>query len=192
MTPRSQKARLKTITDICDSITANDIEQGAIIIEKEWPFSAEGTSKDNLAEKDKVRLFIRDRFTDRYTGDRLVFPGVLKLINWVYKKEFPYDPNWTPSECHMAWYYLCPNIDHLVPLSRGGPLDDANRMTVSYLTNSAKSNFTLEELGWAIKKPIEGWDGMSGWFRDYVKHNPECLTDGYIRKWNNAIKAPHS
>jgi 5-methylcytosine-specific restriction endonuclease McrA len=33
-----------------------------------------------IGKLDSVRVFLRNRFLDRYTGDRPVFPPVLRLI----------------------------------------------------------------------------------------------------------------
>jgi len=61
-----------------------------------------------------------------------------------------------------------------------------NWMTTSQLRNSAKSNWTLEELGW--RKLPEGdlsiWDGLASWFQDYIAGHPDHLSDSYIRAWH--------
>ena len=44
--------------------------------------------------RQRLELFQRDRFTDRYSGQRLVFPGTLRLLSHLLPEAFPYHPNW--------------------------------------------------------------------------------------------------
>ncbi len=52
--------------------------------------------------------------------------------------------------------------------------------------NSAKMNWTLDELGWTLHPPgdVRKWDGMMGWFLEYAKVHPETLTSGAVRQWH--------
>jgi len=142
-------------------------------------------------------LFMRDGFIDIYTGKRLVNPGVLRLLHVVLGDDFPAHANWKASETHIAFWELFPTVDHLVPVSRGGPDDESNWVTASMLSNQAKAHRTLEELGWERHRPgaVEEWDGLSRWLVEYLAANPTVLEEavephrGYIRKWLKATKA---
>ena len=97
-----------------------------------------------------TRVFARDGFVDRYSGDKLVFPGtLLRLLSALMPDEFPAHPNWKMSASHVMYWELCPTIDHLVPVARGGADNESNYVTISMLRNSAKAHWTLEELGGA-------------------------------------------
>ena len=97
------------------------------------------------------QVFIRDGFIDRYAGTRLVFPGALRILSIEMPKEFPFHPNWKMSESHIVYWELFPTIDHVVPVSKGGADEEQNWVSTSMLRNNAKSNWTLEELGWELK-----------------------------------------
>ena len=54
------------------------------------------------------------------------------------------------SEGHMAYWELFPTIDHILPVARGGLDSEENLVCCSMLTNSIKSNWTLEQLQWQL------------------------------------------
>ena len=92
------------------------------------------------------------------------------------------------TETHMVYWELIPTIDHLVPIARGGADNEKNWVTTSMLHNSAKSNWTLEELGWQLVPPgdLKQWDGFLGWFVTYLHQQQSHLADKYIRRWHRA------
>ncbi len=57
--------------------------------------------------------------------------------------------------------------------------------------NSAKMNWTLDELGWTLRPPgnVQEWDGLLGWFLEYTATHPETLTGSSVRAWHRAAKA---
>jgi len=85
---------------------------------------------------------------------------------------------------HQMFWVLFPTIDHVGPVARGGTGAPTNLVTTSMLRNHAKSNWTLDELGWSLHEPgsLEEWDGLSGWFGDYVARKPGVLRDSYFEK----------
>ncbi len=56
------------------------------------------------------------------------------------------------------------------------------------LKNSAKGNYTLEELGWPLHPPglLAEWDGLIGWFMREAAETPAVLEDTYLRQWFKA------
>ncbi len=144
-----------------------------------------------------MKLFVRDGFIDRYTGTRLVNPGVLRLLHVVLGADFPTHPNWKVSETHPAFWELFPTVDHVKPVSRDGKDDESNWVTASMLSNKAKDQWTVEQLGWKLHPPgaIEEWNGLSRWLIDYLAANPTVLEEaaephrGYIRQWLRATTA---
>jgi HNH endonuclease len=133
-------------------------------------------------------IFIRDGFLDRYSGAKLVFPGALRLLSKLMPEDFPAHPNWKMTESHIVYWELFPTVDHVVPVARGGTDDESNWVTTSMLKNSAKSNWTLNELGWVLLPPgnYTAWDGLLGWFIRYVAKDVRSLDDLYVRRWHKA------
>ena len=129
--------------------------------------------------------FVRDGFIDRYSGKRLLHPGMLKVLSFYYPEDFPYHPHWKVSESHVAYWELCPTIDHVRPIAAGGRDEPANWVTTSMMNNAVKSNWTLEQLQWRLHPPgsMADWDGLTSVFLDIVRKDGTLLDDGYIRKW---------
>ena len=69
-----------------------------------------------------MTVFLRDRFTDRYFGQSLVFPGTLRALSILLPQQFPYQQNWKQSQTHPAYWELSPTIDHIVALARGATM----------------------------------------------------------------------
>lgn len=137
-----------------------------------------------------MALFIRDGFVDRYSGQRLVFPGTLRILSMLLPAEFPFQRNWRMADCHPMYWELCPTLNHVLPLARGGPDDESNWVTTSMRLNQAKANWTLEEIGWTLHPSgtVSEWDGLTGWFLDCVARHPKHLEHGYLKKWYSAAK----
>ena len=182
----------QTIQDACSAISNGDVNDAKQIINTKYaflPLKNAGRSYTNLQ---KTKIYLRDGFIDRYSGDKMVFPPVLRLMSKLMPDEFPFHKNWKTSECHIAYWQLLPTIDHIVPVSRGGEDKKTNWVCTSQLRNSAKSNWLLKELGWQIYPPgnLDEWDGLFNWFINYVETNPKTLNDNYLKSWYNAaIKA---
>ena len=139
---------------------------------------------------DKLKIFIKDGFIDRYSGKKLLFPNVLRIISMELGDVFPFHPNWKMSDCHIAYWEMIPTYDHIIPIARGGKDDPSNIVTTSQMINSAKSGFLLEEIGLKILPPgkISEWDGMIHWYKDYTKNHTYILNDKALIPWHNALE----
>ena len=117
-------------------------------------------------------------------GGRLIFPAVLRLLSHYLPLEFPYHKNGKMTEGHVAYWELFPTIDHVAPVARGGIDSEANWVCCSMLTNSIKSNWTLEQLQWRLLPAGElaEWDGMVGWFLQQVSADSVVLQNTYIKR----------
>lgn len=178
----------KVLKEICDALLRGAGDEASRLARQKYPFIPVTPKKRRYTEYQSTRVFIRDGFIDRYAGTRLVFPGALRLLSRLLPEEFPAHPNWKMAESHIVYWELYPTVDHIVPLARGGADDESNWITTSMLRNSAKSNWTLEELGWALSPPgqLHDWDGLTGWFLNIAGKDPESLQDGYIDRWYRA------
>ncbi|MDO9341828.1 MAG: HNH endonuclease [Bacteroidales bacterium] len=85
----------------------------------------------------------------------------------------------------MIYWDLFPTIDHLIPVARGGQDNESNWITTSMIRNSAKSNWTLEEIGWKLydKGQLDNWNGLVNYFIDLTNKNPDYERDNYVSDW---------
>jgi len=159
-------------------------------VSSEYPFSPDQAGARNYGVREATHIFIRDGFIDRYTGQRLVFPPVLRVISMALPVEFPFHENWKMDCTHQAYYALTATVDHLVPVCRGGSDDESNLVTTCMARNSGKLNYTLEELGWSLHPPgdMREWDGFVNWVLDYTDTYAEPLRNGSIRSWCGAAR----
>jgi len=153
-----------------------------------YPFIAINPAGRRYTEAESLHVFRRDGFLDRYSGQRLVFPGILRLLSRLLPQEFPFHSNWKMTETHPAYWELFPTIDHVLPVARGGPDREDNWITTSMQRNAAKSNWTLEELGWSLcpAGSLADWDGLMALFVEFVDSERSVLEDSYLRRWYNA------
>lgn len=184
------RTRAAVLADVCGALLRDDRDAARTIACAEYPFVRQEKAGRAYTEIESMRVFLRDHFTDRYSGARLVFPGTLRLLSRLMPDEFPAHPNWKMSASHIAYWELFPTVDHVVPVARGGTDDESNWVTTSMLRNSAKSNWTLEELGWPLlaAETKNTWDGLVGFCQDYLATHPEHLSDKYIARWHRAAK----
>jgi hypothetical protein len=181
------RSKAHIIRGVCQALARDDRDRASVLA-REYPFEPTTNGGRRYSELEMTRIFFRDGFIDRYSGERLVFPGTLRLLSTLMPAEFPSHANWKMSDSHIVYWELFPTIDHVKPVARGGPDDDSNWVTTSMLRNSAKSSWTLEELGWTMHPPgsIEEWDGLTSWFVEYTAKNPGVVSTAYLRLWRAA------
>ena len=155
------------------------------IIQNDYPFVYLPREKRMYTDKQKIKQFIKDGFIDRYSGQRLVNPGLLKVISYYLPNVFPYHPHWKMDECHNAYWELIPTVDHIHPIALGGTDSEENYATTSMLHNSIKNNWTLEQLQWTLYPAGDytEWDGLTNLFIKLVEQDKELLKDTYIKRW---------
>lgn len=169
-------------------ISKGDFSGASEVVASEYPFTPFLNAGRSYTPRAMTRVFVRDGFIDRYRGTRLIFPPTLRLLSHYLPETIPYHKNGKMSEGHMAYWELFPTIDHVVPVARGGADEEENWVCCSMLTNSIKSNWTLEQLQWTLQPPgtCSDWDGMVSWFLHQVETDPEVLANPYIKKWHSA------
>jgi len=179
------------IKSVCEALSLGDLSSASEIAYLQYPFIPKSTFVRNFNEQQTLRVFVRDGFTDRYSGNKLLFPPVLRILSSVLPAEFPFHRNWKMSETHPSYWELFPTLDHIVPVARGGEDNADNIVTTSMLRNSAKSNWILEELGWALHLPgdINKWDGMLAWFIEFIDKRPHMTQVKYLTRWYRAAKS---
>ncbi|PVY23347.1 hypothetical protein C7458_12713, partial [Williamsia muralis] len=61
--------------------------------------------------------------------------------------------------------------------------------------NSAKAQWTLEELGWSLVPPgdLAAWDGLTEWFVSYLTAHPALQRENkYLQQWFTATVSVQS
>ncbi len=178
------------LTDVCAALSDNQPKEAGAILRERYPFVPLIKVGRRCSIRQMHSVFVRDGFTDRYSDMRLICPATLRLISKRLPDQFPYQTHWRTDTCHFAFYELAPTIDHILPVSRGGTNDESNLATTSMLRNSAKANFTLDELGWSLHHPrgMTGWNGLLGWFIDQANADHTVLDDPYLRQWFDVVE----
>ncbi|MCB9852591.1 MAG: HNH endonuclease [Phycisphaerales bacterium] len=174
------------IATVCDRLLRGDRDAASRHARERYPFVPGTTQRRQYTPYQQLKVFYRDGFIDRYSGERLLFPGTIRLLSVLMPDEFPAHKNWKMSECHLLYWELFPTIDHVQPAARSGADDESNWVCTSMLRNQAKSNWTLEELNWKIMPPGDPkqWDGLTSWFLEYVRLHPTIVAKpGYLRRW---------
>ena len=84
------KAQL--LENISKLILESKTEDARAIIQNEYPHKHIELEKRSNTPKEKMEQFIRDGFFDRYTGQKLLNPGILKVLSAYFPDEFPFRP----------------------------------------------------------------------------------------------------
>lgn len=190
MTPMAQA---EVIASVCAALSNDQADDARALIATEYPHIPVVAVGRRYSKREFVAVFSRDGYIDRYSGQRLVFPGTLRLLSLLLPAELPYHPNWKTEACHRMWWDLYPTIDHVVPVARGGEDAEPNWVTTSMLRNAAKANWTLDELDWELLPPgdLAEWDGLTGWCLQYLTDHSELAgLDAGLRQWSAAARRP--
>lgn len=198
-----------TIASVCDLIEHDDREGARRLLRLECPDgplpdppaapageeSPQRTHVENPAERrygteDALRLFVRDGFVDRYSGARLVFPPVLRLISRLLPDALPFHPNWKVGSGHRLYWELFPTVDHVIPVALGGADEPENEVTTSMLHNMWKSDWPLERLGWTLHPAGDrrDWDGLTRWMLRHARAHAESGAGSGIGPWLAAAR----
>jgi 5-methylcytosine-specific restriction endonuclease McrA len=191
--------RSETIELVLEALAKGDTMRAGELVRSRYPFDPPMKRSRSISELDRVRVFLRDGFIDRYSGDRLFFPPVLELISVSIPEDFPTHPNGKFTECHVAHWELYSAVDHVVPLARGGAHEMDNWATTSQIHNQIKSHWRLEDLGWELlpSGSLEDWDGGLGWFMEHMNgpgaellsasaNSSPWPSNSWFRRWHKA------
>lgn len=182
--------RIEALIEATDLLNNRSTNLAVQIINSKYPFNAIKNMGRNYSVKQMIEQFFRDGFIDRYSGNRLINPGMLRVLSEMMPSAFPYQAHWKTDECHIAYWDYQPTVDHIYPVSLGGKDSEENWATTSMMNNSAKSNFTLEQLNWTLKdrENIKEWDGLSKSFVELVDKQQSLLEINRIKSYYNETK----
>ena len=77
------------IKEVCKKITDLDVDVAKEILNKKYPHEELKNAGRQYNEFIKTKIFRRDGFIDQYSGEKLIYPPVLKILSVLMKKEFP-------------------------------------------------------------------------------------------------------
>lgn len=183
-------SKAEIIKSVAELLLNNRKEEAIKISNDNYPFDFKENAGRKYTKTDSCKVFLKDGFIDRYTGEQLLFPGFIKILSLELPDIFKYHSNWKMSETHIIYWEMFPTVDHIIPVARGGDDEEHNWVTTSMIINSAKSNWTIEELNWTIHERgnLNNWDGLSSIFLQLVDENPEYVNkDKSILQWKNAL-----
>lgn len=147
----------------------------------------------SLNPRQKLRIYLRDGFIDRYSPERwkLVHPGALRVISLRLPRQVPTDfgPHNIPAKCATnapIWFDVWPAVDHFVPRASAGTNEPGNLVCVSWWRNDSKGRVSFTATGWELQPPGElaAWDGLTAWFHDQVQRDPSLRDDPMVRNWH--------
>ncbi len=178
------------LVETCAALSGDNVDRAAEIVRTKYPHRPPIEKRKSFAKNKQIEIFMRDGFIDRYSGERLLYPGVLCVLSATLPEVFPYQTNWKMTDCHQGWWNLFPSIDHIISLAFGGTNDDNNLVCTSMKRNLAKSTSSLDEIGWKLYPPgkLDDWDGLTAWFLHYVDAHPQLLTNRDISGWYETAK----
>jgi hypothetical protein len=158
--------RLDTIIAASGALTAERLADAERIIAERDPFvpaslraplspthdpPREAPLAAPLPHAVSLRVFRRDGFVDRYTGERLCLPAVLTLVSLALPEVFPVHTNLHPEQTHEAYETHWATIDQRDPEA---PQGEANLVTCSLRSRSRKLLAVRERTGWTIYAPV--------------------------------------
>tara|TARA_R110002073_G_scaffold4213_4_gene28044 strand:- start:1580 stop:2155 length:576 start_codon:yes stop_codon:yes gene_type:complete len=154
-----------------------------------YPFQKTLPVKRYYTKTQMCKVFLKDGFIDRYSGEQLLFPGIIKILSLKFPEIYKFHKNWKISETHSIYWDLMPTIDHIVPVTQGGGNEIANLATTSMARNSAKANWSLQEINWELHPEgnLHNWDGLSSSFLKLLEKEPNYESNTYVKSWKNAL-----
>lgn len=177
--------KIDILAKAAKDILGGRIDSAKEVIQVKYPFKKLSAVGRNYTDRQKMGQFKKDGFIDRYSGQKLLNPGLLKVLSFYMPDIFPYHVHWKMEACHNAYWEFVPTIDHIHPVALGGADSEEDWATTSMLHNSIKSNWTLEQLNWQLHEAgkFEDWDGLTALFVKLVEADSLLLEDAYIKKW---------
>jgi 5-methylcytosine-specific restriction endonuclease McrA len=178
------------IASVCSLLGKGAPDAAAHLLRRDYPFAPEEVTVRRYGPVESTCVYIRDGFIDRYTGAQLIFPPSCASFPPCFHPSSPSIRTGRRLRYTPLFANLGATVDHLVPVTRGGADDESNWVTISMARNSAKMNWTLDELRWTLHPPgdVREWDGMMRWFLEYIKEHPETSSNASVRQWYRAAE----
>jgi hypothetical protein len=89
------------LLQVCQELQQDNLDMAKQIINEKYPFEKIKRNHRGYSKVRMLQIFIRDGFIDRYSGDRIVFPGTLRILSELMPKEFPYQNEFSFGRTRM-------------------------------------------------------------------------------------------
>lgn len=152
----------------------NTIRENELYLEREELLAEAKNKRKKYRKAEKIQrsghdsykkaVFESSRYTCCYCNRKTIDLEVLKAISRAIPDAFPYHKNWKFSESHILYWVYSTSLEHVIPLALGGKNDPSNMRASCYLCNDAKSDISLEDLGWEISTDADNanhWSGLT-------------------------------
>jgi len=153
----------ETIDSAIRALLASGLEAGReALLEIAYPHR-ELPRRPGVPKALAARVYLRDHFTCRYCGGRVILTSVMEVLAGVYSDIFPFHRSWKGGLTHPAIISRSAVIDHVDPGAWGGDwLAESNLVTACWPCNSRKGDLTLAQLSWSVQPVNETpWAGLT-------------------------------
>lgn len=82
--------KLEVIKQAGELLLQNSKDAALKLINCNYKFTHQSVEKRNYSGQ-RMKIFARDGFIDRYSGKKLVNPGILKILSAYFPEDFPYE-----------------------------------------------------------------------------------------------------
>ena len=79
----------KIISDTCRALGEGNLSAAKMIINTKYTFIPLQNVGRKYSEHHKMKIVLRDGYIDRYAGERMIFPPVLRFMSQLMPNEFP-------------------------------------------------------------------------------------------------------
>lgn len=86
--------KIEALETVGKYLLSGEQETAKMLIYEQYPFRHMEATGRAYTDKQKLQQFKRDGFIDRYSGQKLVNPGFLKVLSHYMPEEFPYHSHW--------------------------------------------------------------------------------------------------
>ena len=127
-----KKDKSTVISNITSLLLEGNETASKAVLQQEYPHTQAEIEKRAYTMAQKMNQFISDGFIDRYSGQKLLNPGILKILSHYFPEDFPYHPHWKMTNTHIA--YAC-----------GSEPVAMSRQPISIVQNTITANAKIHE-----------------------------------------------
>ena len=81
------------LVETCAALSCDNVERAAEIVRTKYPHRPPIEKRKSFAKNKQIEIFMRDGFINRYSGERLLYPGAVHVLTKMLPEVFPYQTN---------------------------------------------------------------------------------------------------